>query len=190
MKYNHAHILLRVKKPLDKKTSVKWFETVSTIAPSGVVSGTNVIIDGHPSASGFYENPNANSYDYVVPLTRDLSEDEAGKIAIVWDRLWEKEDFVIDFSQHEQAVARKKSDQQQVTLLIASEAAKRQHNHWVNSKVNDHWSYGPRYNQTHRKHPMLLPWDQLSDVYRQQEIDRVVKLFDFLDSINLRLSKK
>jgi hypothetical protein len=190
MSRNHSYISLIVTEPLSKPDLKRWFEVAQRVAPNGTIVGEPIMVDGRTNTSMFYLETKTNSSVYVIPLSRDLTEDEAGKIAIAWDRTWDTADFEIDFSQHEQSVLRKQKQIQRVLDEVAKEAAKRQHNDWVNQRVKEGWSYGMRYNHRQKRHPLIRNWDQLNTDQQLQEVKRINKLFEFLESINLRLSRK
>jgi hypothetical protein len=190
MAHNHSYISLSVTEPLAKTDLRRWFEIAQQIAPKGTIIGEPIMVDGHNTASMYHVDIKPNSSTYIIPLSRDLSEDEAGKLAIAWDRTWDTADFEIDFSQHEQSVLRKQTQTQRVLDEVAREAAKRQHNDWVTQRVNEGWSYGVRYNHQQKRHPLIRNWDQLNTKQQLQEVIRINKLFEFLESINLRLSRK
>jgi len=190
MSRNHSFISLTVTEPLSKSDLKRWFEVAQRIAPNGTIVGEPIMVDGRNNTSMFYLETKPNKSIYVIPLSRDLTEDEAGKIAIAWDRTWDTADFEIDFSQHEQSVLRKQKQIQRVLDEVAQEAAKRQHNEWVNQRVKDGWRYSIKYNQRQRCHPMIKPWDQLNTKQQLQETERVLKLFEFLKSINLHLTRR
>lgn len=190
MSRNHSYISLTVTEPLSKPDLKRWFEVAQRVAPNGTIVGEPIMVDGRNDTSMFYLETRPNRSTYVIPLTRDLTEDEAGKIAIAWDRTWDTADFEIDFSQHEQSVLRKQKQIQRVLDEVAREAAKRQHNEWVNQRVKEGWRYNIKYNQRQRCHPMIKPWDQLNTKQQLQEVERILKLFEFLKSINLHLSRK
>ena len=190
MAHNHSYISLSVTEPLAKTDLKRWFEIAQQIAPKGTIIGEPIMVDGHNTASMYHVDIKSNSSTYIIPLSRDLSDDEAGKIAIAWDRTWNTADFEIDFSQHEQSVLRKQTQTQRVLDEVAKEAAKRQHNDWAKQRMNDGWSYGIRYNHQQKRHPLIRNWDQLNTDQQLQEVKRINKLFEFLESINLRLSRK
>lgn len=190
MRYNHNYITLTVNEPLSAEDAKRWVETARSIAPNGVLSSADIMVNGHSKSTDFYSKSDGNRVAYVIPLSRDLLEDEAGKIAIAWDRTWTAGDFEINFSQLEQSQQRKNEQKQRIVDEIARQAAKQLHSDWVNEKVSFQWGYGPKYSPAQKKHPMLVPWERLPLRQQAQEIERVTKLFDFLESINLRLSKK
>lgn len=186
MEHGHSFISITVKSPLRKQDVSKWKKLFSKIGPRDVIGTASVTVGGRRKSSDFYVVKGGNGYEYVTPLTRDLTEDEAGMLAVAWSRLYNG-DFELDFSQVKQARNRKKVIKDKVVTEIAEEIAKRLHSGWLDEKVSKHWNYGPRYSKTMKQHPMLLPWEQLPEKLRLSERDRVSKMISMLESVNLRL---
>ncbi len=190
MRYNHSYISLMVNGTLPTEMVQKWKETVQALSPNGVTSSTRIMVDGSPKETELYMKKNGNSSCYVIPLSRDLQEDEAGRIAIAWSRRWEERDFEICFSQPESSKRRK--HEQISTLLdqLSERIAKIMHAKWMKNKSDQHWNYSPRYNAAKKQHPMLLPWEQLPDKHKKSETDRARDTLEILDSINLKIARK
>lgn len=168
----------------------KWLEIVDLISPSGTTTSASIMVNGHQKASDIYVVRSAKSFTYVVPLSRDLLEDEAGKIAIAWSRTCIDGDFEITFSQRQSSMERKAESVSMVLDEIAENVAKMLHTEWVNEKVSYHWNYGTRYNPASKTHPLLLPWEQLPRKAKDSEISRARKTLEILDSINLKITRK
>lgn len=190
MRYNHSYISLTVKKPLSISDARKWRDTVATVVPSGIVASASIMVDGNPKISDLYTVNGASTVTYVIPLSRDLLEDEAGKSAIAWSSVWLDGDFEVTFSQRDSRQQRKSETISTVLDQIAEKVAKMLHAEWLNGKVAQGWNYGTRYSTSQKKHPMLLPWEQLSSDKKDSEISRINKTFEILDSINLKIARK
>lgn len=189
MEHAHNYISLKVNESLSKNEVNTWKELIIKFGPNGILGTASITVKGTQKTSDFYIMKTQNGYEYVIPLTRDLLKDEAAKIALIWDKLY-KNDFVIDFSQIEQSKLRKKQQKQHVLKTLSENLAKIFHREWVDEKVSFHWNYGTKYNPIKKQHPMLLPWEQLSNKHRNDEINKIMKLFSILESINLHLVKK
>lgn len=190
MRYNHSHISLTIDQPLSKEDAKRWRETIELVAPGGVVTSTNIMVAGRNKYSDLYAVRSGNRITYVVPLSRDLLEDEAGKSAIAWSMSWPDGDFEITFSQRTESQNRKSEAISAVLDEISERVAKIQHADWVSKKVSGKWSYGPRYSPSQKKHPMLLPWEQLPDSAKESEITRVKSTLEILDAIDLKITRK
>jgi len=186
----HPHITLITPEPLEKDLAKRWRDTVVKYLPNGVQGSTNIISNGHRKQSEFYVTKLGNRGGYVVPLTRDLTEDEAGLIAVAWDKACPDGDFIVDFSQSQQSKIVKAALQEDILNEIAEQVAKRLHADDVNSRVAEGWNYGPRRDRVLRMDPRLLPWEQLSTKAKATETAKVRKMLSILESINLHLVRR
>ena len=60
-------------------------------------------------------------------------------------------------------------------LLALSEAlAKNTHEVWAAGRLADGWSYGPVRNDAEKKHPCLIPYEELSE--EEKDYDRATSL--------------
>lgn len=55
-------------------------------------------------------------------------------------------------------------------LPLIEEMAKNVHEVWAQNRINDGWTYGPERDDAHRKHPCLMPYEELPD--SEKEYDR------------------
>lgn len=53
---------------------------------------------------------------------------------------------------------------------LAEQIARNVHEVWSAGRIADGWTYGPQRNDTDRKHPCLIPYEQLSE--EEKEYDR------------------
>lgn len=189
MRCNHSYISLMVNEKLPDEVAKKWLKTVRSLSPNGTLSNADIMVDGKNKSSSLYVTKQEGFPCYVIPLSRDLLEDEAGKIAIAWSRCWDG-DFEINFSQSESSKQRKKDEIRAVLDQLAENIAKLLHARWVKNKVDCHWGYSPRYNPRQKRHPMLLPWEQLPIKHQKAEIDRTRDILEILDSMNIKISRK
>jgi hypothetical protein len=54
---------------------------------------------------------------------------------------------------------------------LVERLAESNHDHWAIGRINEGWSYGPKRDDEHKKHPDLRPYGELSD--SEKEYDRV-----------------
>ena len=184
---SHPNITLITPEPLSKNLAERWRDTVSKYLPNGVRGSADIISNGHRKQSAFYVTKFGKRGGYVVPLTRDLTEDEAGLIAVAWDRVFPKEDFIIDFSQAQQSKINKAVFQEDILNELSEQIAKRLHAFEIKTRVEEGWNYGPRKDRVLKLDPKLLPWEQLGYKFKLSEIKRVRKMLSILESINFKI---
>ena len=188
---NCPNITLIVPQPLEPQQVKLWKTVVEKYLPQGVRGNTNILVGGHQKQTDFFvKKIHGKLGGYVVPLTRDLTEDEAGICALAWDRAYHDGDFVVDFSQHQNSMLFKAAIQEDILDEIADQVARRLHGDWITQRVNEGWNFGPRKNRMQHQDPKLLPWEQLNESFRSQERARVRKMLAILESINLHLIRR
>jgi hypothetical protein len=182
---DHPFIELIVKNLLDLPEAKLWQDTVDSAAPSGLPTS----IELNKKNSRFYKIKRKKSFAYVIPLTRDLNEDEALAITKAWVAAWDnkKTDFVINFSTKGKQKTQIKKFKKSKLDAIALEAAKLSHTKWYQQQVDDGWGYGPKLDTTIHKHPLLLPWDQLAEKYKTQRIQQFLDLMEVLNQMKLAI---
>lgn len=186
----HPNITLITPEPLEKDLAKRWRDTVVEYLPNGVQGSTNIISKGHSKQSEFYITKFGKQGGYVVPLTRDLTEDEAGLIAVAWDKVCPAGDFIVDFSQTQQSKILKATMQEDILNEISEQVAKRLHADDIKVKVEEGWNYGPRKDRILRLDPTLLPWEQLGNKIKKFETSRVRKMLAILESINFDIVRR
>lgn len=55
-------------------------------------------------------------------------------------------------------------------IALAEDIAKNVHEVWSVGRMNDGWTYGEKRNDTEKKHPCLVPYEELSE--EEKEYDR------------------
>ena len=53
------------------------------------------------------------------------------------------------------------------------EMARTEHTRWMEERLSQGWTYGPERNNTLKLHPLLVPWEQLSEPEREKDRDAI-----------------
>lgn len=184
---SHPFIELVVSQPLDKNTAMSWKDTVVSAGPRGVACSAEIPSKVGLRVSGFYRELTAGKVHYVIPLTRDLENNECAAIAHAWDKAFAKGDFVINTSSRSKMVTKLTHLQQSKLVGIATTAAKQHHSKWYEEQSASGWGYGPRYNPSTHHHPCMLPWDQLGPQVQAERIKKFTDLMQILDQMKLKI---
>lgn len=146
-----------------------WYKTVKQYAPSGTITGFQT-----PNQNGELTNtlmvsrPSDNGYEYDIPLTRDLLDDELEPIVMAWAEIYRDKDFVIS-STSADIMAKSQGPADTIDMTerqyndICETLAKQEHLKWCSDRQDNGWRYGVNYSRKEQTHPLLRPWEQLSE---------------------------
>lgn len=160
-------IKLVVTSKLEKDEIKKWFRTVKECLPEGTL-GTIVEKD---KVLKLKVNHHDGYSEYIVPITRYLTDDEAEDIVVVWNEEFPDGDFQIETDDvpEETDVEAPTED-----YLMAESVSRMMHESWLKKMQKAGWRYGPKYSYDDKTHPRALTWDQLSD--KDIDVDLIEQL--------------
>lgn len=181
-----SFIELKVKNDLSKDDAKLWKSVVESNGPAGIL-GSAEVKPGH--VSSFFKINKKSFVVYIIPLLRDLTEEEVKKIFLAWNRVYKTGDFEIDYSTIGFNDTKLNSFKENSTKDIIENLAKKNHQIWCSRMNKEGWSYGPKLVDIDKKHPMLLPWYELADKYKENKIQQVLDFFDSLNDQNLVIGK-
>jgi class 3 adenylate cyclase/tetratricopeptide (TPR) repeat protein len=79
------------------------------------------------------------------------------------------------------------------TLLITDaqleHLAVREHQRWAEDRLRQGWTYAPLRNNAKKQHPLLVPWEQLSEPEKEKDRDAVRNMPVILNMAGFRLRK-
>lgn len=166
-----------------------WFNAVDVAGPPNTITGVELRPD--KKSVRFYYRKEEDKNRYIVALSRNLTKDEAVKIAKKYSNTQPNGDFEIHWSQQlDQTEDNLRLDQTKTNTLksIALEAAKRNHGNWYRTKIDEGWKYGVKFSSSSKSSPLLKDWEQLSEKYKLIEYQRMINLLNVLDEMNLKIS--
>ena len=180
--YQH-HIMLKTDMPLEQQIAIAWYEVVGLLAPQGTIynysSGDSKIAMEY----GVRENEEF-PHCYTVPLTRDLTPEEAGIILQGWETVY-PDDFDIEISNLYNETDPYEIEIEESLLDKASQdMGKWHHNRWVHAMMKEGWHYGLYFSETKKSHPALKEWDSLPQSYRRQPDFDKKEIFNWLRNIS------
>lgn len=178
------YIKLTTKDELKKDDVRSWFHCVKKYAPSGVTKTINMVDNkGRPTAVVLIHKVSDNTNSYMIPLSRDLNENEIEEIVERFAQTKPDLDFDIETNETKLTTKNNKGISldaaKHLALCVALEKAK--HENWVRERTNGGWRYGTEFNSDEKTHPLILPWDQLPDRFKQPDMDWPQKLVSMLN---------
>lgn len=189
----HHYIAFVVSSELDPKAIKLWFRTAKELLPSGLMTSVQVQgPNGGRVSVPLLCKASENRFRYLVPLTRNLTEDEAEPIVEAmhkaydgdFDVLMSKLDTEARFPDQAIELPEKHYD------AICREFAKRQHGSWVKDRLDAGWRYGSNFSFTEKTHPMLKAWDDLPESLRKVDYTHPQALVDLLGDQGYAVIKK
>lgn len=183
------YILLKSKSELDKETIRKWYRCVRNNAPSGVVVTIQSKDDSSPITLICREIE--DTYNYIVPLSRDLNNREiesiVDKFATTTDIDFQIETSETFFATTEEQPIVLNSDSY---LELCNRIAKKKHQDWLKERINSGWSYGTEFNEKSKTHPLLVAWDRLPDELKKPDVELPQMVIDELSNSGYSIVSK
>lgn len=186
--FAHPYICLSTSKPIDDDCLKSWFSSVLSAGPSGNVVATQVPPKMHYLR--FYRREIDGNHYYVASLIRNLNGEEADKIAN--DFLVKQPTAIGKITWSQEPVQENKNENLSEDLLktIAVEAARMNHNRWVQTRMDEGWRFATSHNTKQKTSPICKNWDQLPEAYKRAEYHRVKTLLEIFNQMNLKLVKR
>lgn len=178
------YIQLVVKEALDKPGMAAWMRAVQDNAPSGVVASVQTTDDkGMLRSVCMVHQDLERKHAYRIPLTRDLAPDEVQKIVDAYAAT-DIENFDIETNVTSMdANARTQisiTDEQNIAVCTAM--AKSRHEHWMKDRLDAGWRFGTSFSIREKTHPLLRPWEQLPEKFRQPDMESPQAVLDMVQS--------
>ena len=177
--YQH-HAMLKTANPLDSETAKDWLGICKRFGPEGIVFSYQQ--GDHQVAMEYGEDPNTPNFPhtYTIPLTRDLTPEEAAIVVAAWDYK-----FVPDFNIE---ISNQYDVMHDVELIIDPEVAesatldlnKWHHNRWRDEMIQEGWHYGLYFSESKKSHPALRDWDSLPESHRRSPQFNNKEIFEWL----------
>jgi hypothetical protein len=172
-----------------------WFKTVQETAPQGTMTSIDMVgLGGKPVSYRMVRRKEGNDTSLIIPLSRDLLPDEVENISRKWTEVCPSGKYSIR-SNSSQA-DRLENNIKDITMpqdeymSLCAELAKRQHESWVRDKVDMGWRYGPTISVVNKTHPMLRPWSELPDQYKNVDTSSPENFLNFLNNQGYAVVRK
>jgi hypothetical protein len=196
-------IRLKTTSPLPKGEAIAWYHCVKNNAPSGILGSVQTTNpEGKPDVVFMvHKETNGGTHYYEVPLTRDLTEKEADAIKEAYlgsEGIIETSSNEVKAPRHSpaDAVVMEEDDYNNLCETLA----KHQHQRWYDQRSKNGWSFGLEIDSINKTHPLMRPWEQLPDQYKNIDYELPHLLMDLLvnsgyvvvrsDDLNKWLRKK
>lgn len=180
---------------LSNAEAKEWFRTVRENAPEGIIYGMQVVTgQGNPTNICMVHRTADKKHEYVISLTRDMTEGETEAVVNAWDAYYPQGDMDIEIS----AAQIERLDQKAPSVRVPNdeylglcvELAKKHHEDWMRDRTDQGWRYGTTVSLKNKTHPLLRPWDQLPAQYRKIDQDTPERVLALLNDQGYAVIKK
>lgn len=72
---------------------------------------------------------------------------------------------------------------------LAEDIAKNVHEVWSAGRINDGWTYGEKRNDTEKKHPCLVPYEELSEEEKEYDRNTSVETIKLILKLGFKITR-
>lgn len=182
-------------KPLEQDVLRAWFKCVKDHAPTGTLLNIpSTDNQGMPRTVCLVHREQGAQHRYMVPLARDLLEDEAELIVDTFVDLQPDLDFDVESSSawtDDKDYSTPVIDvEEEKYLALCMSWAKRQHEQWMKEREENGWRYGTKFSLKDKTNPLLQTWDKLPERFRKPNLEEPQALLDLLNDQGYTLITK
>lgn len=179
------YIKLIVSDALSRDAMIHFFQCVKSLAPSGVLATVQTTDEHGALRSVTLVDREVNGkHEYIVPLSRDLSDKEVEPIVEAFVEQEPELDFDLEVSSSE---ANNLMGGKPISIKddkyseLCTAWAKKQHDAWYQERTEAGWRYGPTMSIKNKTHPLLRQWHELPEQFRKIDFDQPQSLLDLLN---------
>ena len=175
------------KEHLGIKDARTWFKVVLQNAPQGIINPIpHIDVNGIMSNTPLIRRSKGDSTELIIPLARDLIPSELQRIADAWREVSPSGSYSISTNPTQeqklnQAVVGLQVDGEEYQSLCL-QLAKVRHESWMRDKAQDGWRYGPLLNVKEKTHPLMRPWSDLPQQYKDVDSSNPEQFLKFLST--------
>lgn len=202
------YIRLVTETPIRKENVKKFFKAVERYAPSGSLAVYEVKDPhGNPASvplvhrvvevegkrrSGLMAPKKVQEHQYEVPLTRNLVAEEIERVAMHLNTAFNEGNFLLETSSFDENCCLTEDEEEaymdpEITQQIAEKLAERMHSQWMNERLDNGWRYGTSRSDEGKTHPLMKPWNQLAEQYRNIDYSLPQVFVDLLEEFGYTL---
>jgi hypothetical protein len=74
-------------------------------------------------------------------------------------------------------------------LALTEQLAENAHDHWARRRIAEGWSWGPARDDAAKKHPCLVPYDQLPESEKQYDRDSALETLRAILALGYRIER-
>ena len=75
-------------------------------------------------------------------------------------------------------------------VQLTEKLAENAHDHWALQRLGDGWTFGPERNDAQKKHPCLIPYEQLPDSEKEYDRKAAMETLKAIIALGYRIEKE
>ena len=179
------YIMLKTADALPKEIIHCWFHAAKSFLPNGVLTTIQTTDEqGSLRSVSLVHREVGGEHEYLLPLTRDLTDKEAEPVVDHFASENPDLDFEIEVSSAQTGLLGQSSSvkvDDGKYLELCTSWAKKQHEIWLKDRTDGGWSYGPVMSLKNKTHPLVRPWHELPDQFKKIDTAQPQNLLDLLN---------
>ena len=182
------YVRLVTESPIRKESGKKFFKMFEKYSPEGIMTVYEVADpDGGPAQAPLVHRVDENGeHQYEIPLVRNLTPNEIEEIAIQLNSSFNEGNFLFETSTFEEDCCLYEDDEEdyvepKVTEQIATRLAERMHDVWMHERLDNGWHYNKIRSDRNKTHPLIMPWNQLSEEHKTIDYNLPQTFIDLLE---------
>lgn len=73
--------------------------------------------------------------------------------------------------------------------ILVEKMAENVHEEWAKTRIEQGWTYGPQRDDVNKKHPCLIPYDQLPDSEKEYDRNTAISTLKLIISMGFNINK-
>ncbi|WP_287385622.1 RyR domain-containing protein [Lachnospira sp.] len=73
--------------------------------------------------------------------------------------------------------------------ILVEKMAENVHEEWAKARMEQGWTYGPQRDDVNKKHPCLVPYDQLPDSEKEYDRNTAISTLKLIISMGFNINK-
>jgi hypothetical protein len=183
---------------LRRENIKRFYNGVKNNAPQNTLSSYSVSgpFGGPEEVLLVHRVDEDGKHEYEIPLTRNLTPDEIYEIAQNLNHILTEGNFVFETSTFDEDCCIQEDDDMGVYMepelfeQLATTLSERNHNKWLHERMKAGWRYGPARDDALKTHPLMKPWNQLSEECKSIDYEFPGFFVDLLDDFGYTIVSK
>lgn len=184
------HFIKIISSDMNKERRSIFYSTAKDILGEKIKVIKTTNNDGQVTSTFMFHKKDDNGDSYIIPLTQSPTEDEIENLIEKLIKVL----YVGNFSIESSLVLVKDINDNHLLPeeydSLAEQFSKKMHEKWLNERTTNGWRYGEAWDNQEKTHPLIKPWNQLSDLEKNIDPSLLNEFVDILKNNGFKITKK